>query len=119
MRSWSAWSLVTAVRAMSSMTPQQGAPSAAAHRFLVARHGETNFNAEGRIQGTLDSSQLTLRGIEQASGLGHHVATVEASRFIESRRSLAYLSGWGQVWVRCTQEVRLVRRTHSSRSSTR
>ena len=101
MRSWSAWSLVTAVRAMSSMTPQQGAPSAAAHRFLVARHGETNFNAEGRIQGTLDSSQLTLRGIEQASGLGHHVATVEASRIARvwvspmtrARQTLAAVAG--------------------------
>ena len=25
------------------------------HCFLLVRHGETNYNAEGRIQGTLES----------------------------------------------------------------
>ena len=33
-------------------------PPQNAQRFLIARHGETNFNAEGRIQGTLDTFQL-------------------------------------------------------------
>ena len=32
---------------------------AATARFLLARHGQTNFNAEGRMQGTLDTSVLT------------------------------------------------------------
>ena len=72
---FTAAALVTAASAMSSLAT---GPSAAARRFLLARHGETNFNAEGRIQGTLDSSQLTLRGIGQAAGLGHYVATHEA-----------------------------------------
>mmetsp|Transcript_16186 Transcript_16186/g.48133 ORF Transcript_16186/g.48133 Transcript_16186/m.48133 type:complete len:262 (-) Transcript_16186:12-797(-) len=55
-------------------------PSPAAHRFLLARHGETNFNAEGRIQGTLDASMLTNRGHQQAKGLGAYVAENEAER---------------------------------------
>jgi len=36
----------------------------------LARHGETAYNAEGRIQGTLDKSYLTLNGVDQAGGLG-------------------------------------------------
>ncbi|KAL1510562.1 hypothetical protein AB1Y20_006863 [Prymnesium parvum] len=47
----------------------------AAPRFLLARHGETNFNKEGRIQGTLDSSVLTLDGISQVSALGYFLAS--------------------------------------------
>ena len=38
-----------------------------ASRFLIARHGQTNWNAEGRIQGTLDTSVLTLNGVQQVS----------------------------------------------------
>ena len=49
-------------------------------RFLLARHGQTNFNAEGRMQGTLDTSVLTLEGISQVAGLGHWMATHEAAR---------------------------------------
>lgn len=45
-------------------------------RFLVVRHGETDFNAAGRIQGTLDS-ELTPRGREQASALGKFLARTE------------------------------------------
>ena len=53
---------------------------AATARFLLARHGQTNFNAEGRMQGTLDTSVLTLEGISQVAGLGHWMATHEAAR---------------------------------------
>ena len=90
--------LITTAAAMSSLAT---GPSAAARRFLLARHGETNFNAEGRIQGTLDSSQLTLRGIGQAAGLGHYVATHEAARvarvwvspMTRARQTLAAVEG--------------------------
>ena len=34
-------------------------------RVFLARHGQTNFNKEERIQGTLDSSTLTVDGIAQ------------------------------------------------------
>src|SRR3989344_4723539 len=39
--------------------------------IYLARHGETNYNLEGRIQGHIDQeSELTQRGIEQSEALG-------------------------------------------------
>ena len=38
--------------------------------LYIARHGETEFNAEGRIQGSGMDSPLTPKGIEQAKTLG-------------------------------------------------
>ena len=58
-----------------ALEPPQGA-----QRFLIARHGETNFNAEGRIQGTLDTSVLTARGVRQAEELGCYIADEELAR---------------------------------------
>ena len=55
-------------------------PPPGAQRFLIARHGETNFNAEGRIQGTLDTSVLTARGVRQAEELGCYIAEEELAR---------------------------------------
>ena len=55
-------------------------PPQNAQRFLIARHGETNFNAEGRIQGTLDTSVLTARGVRQAEELGCYIADEELAR---------------------------------------
>ena len=55
-------------------------PPQNAQRFLIARHGETNFNAEGRIQGTLDTSVLTARGVRQAQELGCYIADEELAR---------------------------------------
>lgn len=46
------------------------------HRFLIVRHGETNYNANGRVQGTLEST-LTDRGKAQASELGRWLAGAE------------------------------------------
>ena len=57
-------------------------------RFFLARHGETNFNAEGRVQGTLDTSVLTLAGIAQASALGQAIA--ESLAEAERRAVFAY-----------------------------
>ncbi|KAL7460938.1 hypothetical protein ACHAXS_001374 [Conticribra weissflogii] len=47
-------------------------------RFLLARHGETNFNKEHRVQGTLDESVLTYDGIAQASKLGVKLAYLQS-----------------------------------------
>ena len=60
--------------------------SALSRRILLARHGETNFNAEGRIQGTLDSSFLNLNGVTQAGELGKYLGKAEADTI-------------GRVWV--------------------
>ena len=44
-------------------------------RFLISRHGQTNYNKEHRVQGTLDEGViLTCQGISQASSLGVYVA---------------------------------------------
>lgn len=44
-------------------------------RYLVARHGQTNYNKEHRVQGTLDEGVvLTPEGIAQATALGAFLA---------------------------------------------
>lgn len=40
------------------------------HRFYICRHGETDANESGVIQGSSDFSRLTLKGKEQARNLG-------------------------------------------------
>ena len=37
-----------------------------AGRFFIARHGETVFNAAGRIQGDVEHTPLTRAGFAQA-----------------------------------------------------
>ena len=62
---------------------------------FLARHGETIYNAEGRIQGTLDSC-LNLNGVDQAgelgnflSGLGLEFDSVFASNMTRARQTLS------------------------------
>lgn len=43
-------------------------------RFIVARHGETNYNRERRVQGTSDESVLTDKGVSQAKALGAYIS---------------------------------------------
>ena len=45
-------------------------------RLLLVRHGETNYNADGRIQGRLESI-LTDKGHQQARDLGKWLAAAE------------------------------------------
>ena len=52
-------------------------------RYLLARHGETNYNREGRVQGTSDVSVLTLDGISQAAALGVYVARRQAGDMLD------------------------------------
>ena len=59
-------------------------------RYLIARHGETNFNNERRVQGTSDASVLTLDGISQASSLGVYIARRQAGELLESDGSSIY-----------------------------
>eukprot|EP00640_Fibrocapsa_japonica_P003028 CAMPEP_0113939454 /NCGR_PEP_ID=MMETSP1339-20121228/5763_1 /TAXON_ID=94617 /ORGANISM="Fibrocapsa japonica" /LENGTH=262 /DNA_ID=CAMNT_0000942961 /DNA_START=47 /DNA_END=835 /DNA_ORIENTATION=+ /assembly_acc=CAM_ASM_000762 len=46
--------------------------------LFLLRHGETNFNRDGIIQGTLDSSVLTEKGWDQARAAGRFLATQPA-----------------------------------------
>jgi probable phosphoglycerate mutase len=41
-----------------------------AGRFFIARHGETVFNAAGRIQGDVEHTPLTRAGFAQAEAMG-------------------------------------------------
>ena len=52
----------------------QSPPKRRLRRFLLARHGETNFNKEHRVQGTSDASVLTSDGQCQAAALGVYIA---------------------------------------------
>ena len=47
------------------------------HRWLLVRHGQTNYNAEGIVQGSSDTSRLSAEGIEQARQLGTFLATLQ------------------------------------------
>lgn len=58
-------------------------PERKLRRFLIARHGETNFNKEKRVQGTSDASVLTLDGISQASALGVYIARRQAGEMLD------------------------------------
>src|SRR5690349_16626448 len=48
-------------------------PRALATRFIVVRHGETEWNVEQRIQGA-GNSPLTARGLAQADAIGERLA---------------------------------------------
>lgn len=52
-------------------------------RLYLARHGETQWNVEKRIQGQLDSS-LTDLGIAQATSLAHQAKALNVSLIVSS-----------------------------------
>src|SRR5690349_19284278 len=52
-------------------------------RILLARHGETQFNVEGRWQGQSDSP-LTERGVAQARELARALATAQIAAVYSS-----------------------------------
>ena len=47
-----------------------------ATRVILVRHGETSFNAEGRVQGHVDQSSLTERGHRDANRVGAALAGI-------------------------------------------
>lgn len=70
-RLWAAAQSSTATPPESPLPPKDGDLVS----FFLLRHGQTNFNAIGRIQGTLDSSILTEQGILQALEAGKTLAS--------------------------------------------
>ena len=59
-----------------------GAPVAAGegHRWLLLRHGQTNFNADGRVQGSSDIARLSDEGRRQAASVGAFLATLHIDK---------------------------------------
>lgn len=47
-----------------------------ASRFVILRHGQTNHNAAGIIQGSSDASRLTEKGVAQAERAGESMASL-------------------------------------------
>ena len=64
-------------------------------RLVLWRHGETDFNAAGRIQGHLDTA-LTETGREQAERAAPVIASFEPQVAVGSdlRRAAATASSW-------------------------
>jgi len=52
-------------------------------KIYLTRHGETEWNLEGRLQGSLDA-KLTQKGIEEATMLGESLKGVEFDMIFSS-----------------------------------
>ena len=70
-------------------------------RFFIARHGETVFNAAGRMQGDAMDTPLTRAGFAQADAMGAGLA-----RFLGEGPRLAHL--WASPYGRALQTLAIV-----------
>ena len=70
-------------------------------RFFIARHGETVFNAAGRMQGDAMDTPLTRAGFAQADAMGEGLA-----RFLGKGERPAHL--WGSPYGRALQTLAIV-----------
>ncbi len=82
-------------------------------RLVLVRHGETDYNAAGRMQGHLDS-QLTDRGLAQIQTAAPLLATYRPARLVSSdlSRAVRTAEGVGEV---CEMPVKFdprLRETH-------
>ena len=50
------------------------------HRWLLLRHGQTDFNADGRVQGSSDIARLSDEGRRQAASVGAFLATLHIDK---------------------------------------
>lgn len=50
------------------------------HRWFLLRHGQTDFNADGRVQGSSDSSRLSVEGKRQAQAVGGFLGTLHIDK---------------------------------------
>ena len=75
-------------------------------RLILMRHGETNWNAEERLQGQ-DNSELSPRGVEQAKRFAAFVRALRPARVVSSdlgrTRETAALIGYAD----CPSDARL------------
>jgi broad specificity phosphatase PhoE len=56
---------------------QSGQREVLGHRWLLMRHGQTNYNADGRVQGSSDMSRLSDEGRRQAQAVGRFLAHLQ------------------------------------------
>ena len=70
-------------------------------RFFIARHGETVFNAAGRMQGSAIDTPLTRAGFAQADAMGEGLA-----RFLGGGPRPAHL--WASPYGRALQTLAIV-----------
>ncbi len=63
---------------MFARAPASGISKLPMHDIYLIRHGETEWNAQGRFQGKLDSA-LTETGIKQAEAIGRRLARLDLS----------------------------------------
>jgi probable phosphoglycerate mutase len=81
--------------------------------FILLRHGETEWNTQGRLQGHLDSA-LSARGLQQADALAARLASIsfhalycsDLGRALETARRIAARTGHSVL-----QDVRLRERS--------
>lgn len=84
------------------------------YRYLIARHGETNFNREHRVQGTLDESILTSDGTSQAAALGDYIASRQRRASDANSSSPPVTRTWCSPLQRCRQTYAAVVESCSS-----
>ena len=79
-------------------------------RLYLIRHGETEWNVAGKIQGHEDSP-LTKKGLDQARQAAqqfkdHHFAAVFSSDLIRAQRTAEIIAAEHQLTVQTTQFLR-------------
>ena len=73
----SLWSEQKVLRAsLHAQTP----PADAVNRIYILRHGQTNWNAEKRIQGSSDHSSLTQKGKEEARTVASYIKNLSIAK---------------------------------------
>lgn len=77
-------------------------------RFIVVRHGETQWNVDGRVQGHRDSP-LTAKGLAQADAIGERLAREHFDALVASDLGRTMQTAW-RIGRRCGLAVAADRR---------
>ncbi len=86
---------------------------ALAIRVILVRHGETSFNAEGRVQGHIDVSTLTEKGIADARKVGQALVNIPVQAFYCSPLRRAQQTAQ-EIWQILSAQSALVKPTVNS-----